>query len=114
MFRVTGKFALGFTVCAAVTLALFFVARLLFLTRVQTPQSDPHYEVRYAGVSSEMMLGVVSILPLLIGILFAVFYRRAISKHVTIATAVLALPLGFGLVTVFYTIVSDTLWLGMD
>ena len=114
MFRAASRFTLGFTACAVLTLALFFVARSLFLTTIQTPEAESHYKVRYAGVPSEAMLGVVFLMPLLVGLIVAVFYRRTIPKYVAIATAVLVLPLGFGLVTAFNTIVTDTLWLGMD
>ena len=100
MFRAVGRF----TACAALTLVLFFVVRSLLLTTIQTPESEPHYEVRYAGVSPEAMLGVVFLLPLLTGLLFAVFYRRTIRKHVAIAATVLVFPAAFGLVTVFNTI----------
>ena len=114
MVRAAGRFTLGFTACAALTLALFFVVRSSFLSTVQTPESEPHYEVRYASASPEAMLGVVFLLPLLFGLIVAVFYRRPIRKYVAIATAVLVLPVGFGLVTAFNTIFADALWLGMD
>ena len=114
MFQAAGRFTLGFTASAALTLAVFFVCRSRFLAIIQTPESEPHYEVRYAGLSPEAMLAVVFLFPLVGGLLFAVFYRRTISKHVAIATAVLILPIGFGLATVFNTIIGDALWLGMD
>ena len=114
MLPAASRFTLGFTACAVLSLALFFVARSWLLTTVQTPESEPHYEVRYAGISSEAMLAVVVFLPLVVGSLFAIFNRRTISKRVAIASVVLVLPVGFGLILAFKTVVGDALWLGMD
>ncbi len=114
MLRAAGRFILGFTASAFLTLTLFFVCRSLFLETIQTPNSEPHYEVRYAGLTPEAMLAVAFLFPLVGGLLFAAFFRRTISKHVAIATAVLILPIGFGLAAVFNTVLGDTLWLGID
>ena len=65
-------------------------------------------------MSPEAMLGVVFLLPLLVGLIVAVFYRRTIHKYVAIATVALVLPVGFGLANAFNTIFADALWLGMD
>ena len=114
MIQAFGRFSIGFVVGAAFTLALFFVTRAFFLTTIQTPESEPHYEVLYAGLTAEAALAIICLLPVVFGLISTSLVKRKLHRWVTTASPILAGLCCLGIFGVFYTIIGDALWLGMD
>ena len=114
MFQALGRFSIGFVVGTAFTLALFFVTRSLFLTTIQTPESEPHYEVLYTGFNGEVALAVICLLPVVLGLISTSLVKRKIHNWITAASTILAGLFCLGIMGAFYTIMGDALWFGMD
>ena len=106
---------MGFVVGAAFSLVLFFAARSLFLTTIQTPESEPHYEVLYAGLPGETVFAIVCLLPVIAGLLSTALVKRTLHNWAVATSVALALMSCLGIAYVmFRTLWGDAFLLGMD
>lgn len=109
-----GKFSIGFVVGEAFSLVFFFVTRSFFLTTTQTPESEPHYKVLYAGLTSEAALAIICLLPVVLGVISILIVKRKLPNRTITASVILAVLFCLGIIGMFHTIMGDALWLGMD
>lgn len=114
MVQASGRFSIGFVVGAAIGIVIFFVARSFFLTTIQTPESEPHYEVLYAGFTSEAAVAIIGILPVALGLISTSLVKRKLHNWCVAASVIVALLLCLGIAVTFRTVMGDALWIGMD
>ena len=114
MIQLVRRFILGFCIGAAFSLVLFFVARTFFYSTIQTPESEPHFEVLYAGFRSELALALVGLGPLLSGLASVALVKRTVNGLAFFTSTLASLLMSYGLYRAFFTIVFDTVWGGMD
>ena len=97
MIQLVRRFILGFCIGAAFSLVLFFVTRTFFYSTIQTPESEAHYEVLYAGFRSEVALALVGLGPLLSGLASVALVKRTVNGLAFFTSTLASLLMSYGL-----------------
>ena len=114
MIQMIGRFCLGSGVGALLSLVGFWVARSFFLSSIQTPESDPHYVILYAGLSGELTLAVILLIPMICGLIASWRLTLRLQAWALMMAVAFALLTAAGLAYASNTILFDAFWLGMD
>ena len=112
--QIVGRFSMGFVAGAIVMLAFLLIARSHLVSTVQTPESEPHYVVLYAGLTPEAFLSLALSSPMIIGLLSIAVTKLKFRKAVALTMVGLASILLLAIVGLVYRMAIESLWLGMD